>query len=167
MAYDYANSRLFMYRSDSDFCYIYQFGSDTWATADVKIASTVTSYPDVYLQWDNQIKIPSSKMNYNDRRKVSTLLVTRPIKLGSDGYKTIREVVARGTMNMNNGALLLWGSRDGEYYPLIGNVRGTRLYRLGGSGYRYFRIGVVGEMKVGEVLDMVSVGFVWKHDKHL
>ena len=167
MAYDYANNRLFMYRSDSEFCYIYSLGSSTWATADIRIASTVTSYPDIYLQWGNQIKIPSNKMNYNDTRKVKTLVVTRPIKLDSDAYKTIREVVARGAMDRSKGALLLWGSHDGEYYSLIGNVRGTRLYRLGGSGYRYFRVGVVGEMKVGEVLDMVSIGFDRKYVRKL
>jgi hypothetical protein len=167
MAYDYANNRIFMYRSDMEYCYVYSLGSGTWATADIRIESVVTDYPDIYLQWGNQIKVPSKYMDYNDVREVKTLLLTRPLKLGSDGFKTVREVVVRGAMDRKKGAVLLWGSHDGEYYTLIGDACGTRLYRLGGSGYRYFRVGVVGTMKVGELLDMVSVGFERRYDNRL
>jgi hypothetical protein len=84
------------------------------------------------------------------------LIITRPVKFDDDGYKTIYELVNRGDMDRDNGSLLLWGSYDGSSYTLIADAVGNRIYRTGGSGYRYYRIGIVGNMKIGDSITFAS-----------
>ena len=167
MAYDYANARILLYNSKKDYCYVYSMTGTTWATLGVRIESTVTDYPNIYIQEGNEIRNLSERIDYDDSERISTLIVTRPIKLGSNEFKTIYEVVARGAMDAENEAVLLWGSVDGDNYVLIADVMKNRIYRLGGRGYRYFRIGIVGKMNVGETLSMVSIGYKSKYQNRL
>ena len=167
MAYDYANNRIVLYKDGESFCYVYSMGSTTWATLGLSIDHAVTDYPNVYIQSGVGVKNLSTRIDYDGAAKVNTMLVSRPIKLGDDGFKTMYELVARGAMDRREGAVLLWGSHDGQRYVLIKAVKGNRIYRTGGSGYRYFRIGVVGSMKVGETLTMASVGFRRKYGNRL
>jgi len=127
----------------------------------------VTDYPDVYVQKGSGVKNLSTRVDYDSKDKVATLIVTRPLKFGDDGFKTVYETVARGAMDRREGAVLLWGSHDGMEYVLIKAVRGNRIYRTGGSGYRYFRIGVVGNMNPGETLSVISVGLRRKYQNRL
>ena len=167
MVYDYSNSRILLYRDDMDFCYVYSLSSTTWATLGIEIENAVNDYPDVYIQKGSVVKNLSTRIDYDDSGLIDTLIVSRPIKLGSDGYKTIYEMVSRGAMDRSKGAVLLWGSYDGMEYVLIKSVTGNRIYRMGGTAYRYFRIGVVGSMKVGESLAMLSLGFRTKYGNRL
>lgn len=167
MAYDYANGRIVLFRDDMGYCYVFSLTGKTWATLGMEIENAVTDYPDVYVQKGSGVKNLSTRVDYDSSGKVGTLIVTRPVKFGDDGYKTVYEAVSRGAMDRSVGALLLWGSHDGMEYVLIKSVRGNRIYRTGGSGYRYFRIGIVGSMCAGETLSMVSVGFGRKYTNRL
>lgn len=167
MAYDYANSRILLYREDMKHCYVFSMTTKVWATLGMEIENAVTDYPDVYVQKGSGVKNLSTRVDYDSKDKVSTLIVTRPLKFGDDGFKTVYETVARGAMDRREGAVLLWGSHDGMEYVLIKAVRGNRIYRTSGSGYRYFRIGVVGNMNPGETLSVISVGLRRKYQNRL
>lgn len=167
MAYDYANSRIVLYKEGDSFCYVYSMVSTTWATLGLSIDNAVTDYPNVYVQSGAGVKNLSTRIDYDGASKVNTLLVSRPVKLGDDGFKTVDELVVRGAMDRGEGAVLLWGSHDGQRYVLIKAVEGNRIYRTSGSGYRYFRIGVAGSMKVGETLTMATAGFRRKYGNRL
>lgn len=167
MAYDYANSRVVLYAEEQDFCYVYSLTSGTWATLGTAIENGVTDYPDVYVQTGQEVRNFSVRIDYDATKLIDTLVVTRPIKLGDDDYKTIYELVNRGAMRRSRGAVVLWGSHDGLRYVVLKGVNGNRLYRNSGSGWRYFRIGILGEMAVGETLTCSSVAFRRKYGNRL
>jgi hypothetical protein len=167
MAYDYSNSRVFLYNDTEDYSYVYSFKSGTWATVGLSISGMATDYPDVYVQLSNGIRNLSERIDYDSDEAIPTLIVTRPIKLGSDEYKTVYELVVRGAMDRNQGAVILWGSIDGENYGVIADAMKNRIYRTGGSGYRYFRVGIIGNMKVGETITSASVAYKNKYQNRL
>ena len=167
MVYDYPNGRVLLYAPGHDHAFVFSLSSGTWATLGIGIANSVTDYPDAYIQVGSGVKNISTRMDHDGMTAVKTLIVTRPVKLGDDGYKTVYELIARGAMDRSKGAVLLWGSHDGLEYVLIKGVTGNRIYRSGGTGYRYFRIGIVGNMIPGESLSMVSVRFRRKYGNRL
>lgn len=167
MAYDYGNSRILAFNPDMEYTYVYSLKTGTWATLGMKVATAVTDYPDVFIQSGTDIVELSKKTDYNDEREISTLMVTRPVKLDDDGYKTVYEMIVRGAMNRNRGAVLLWGSYDGITYILICDALKNRIYRTGGSGYRYYRIGVAEHMTVGETVTLASVKFRRKYTNRM
>lgn len=167
MAYDYSNGRIVLFNDERDYCYVYSLNSGTWATIGSGFDKVVNDYPDVYVQKGTDVIRLTENTDYNNKDIVSTLIVTRPIKLGDDGFKTVYEMICRGAMDRRNGAVLLWGSHDGLNYTLVGDANGNRLYRIGGSGHRYFRIGVVGKMNIGETVSMCSMKFRRKYTNRL
>lgn len=167
MAYDYTNGRIVLYNERKGMCYVFSLSSGTWATMDGRIEASVNDYPDAYIQQGVEVTNLSQRIDYDSKEKVRTLIVTRPLKLGDDGYKTVYEMVSRGAMDRRNCAVLLWGSHDGLEYVLIADATGNRLYRNGGTGYRYYRIGFVGEMNVGETVTMCSLRFRRKYNNKL
>lgn len=167
MAYDYSNNRIIMFSKERDYSYVYSLVSRTWATLGGSFEGMVNDYPDVYVQKGTDVVRLTENTDYNNKDIVNTLIVSRPIKLGDDGFKTVYEMVCRGAMDRRNGAVLLWGSHDGLYYTLVGDANGNRLYRTGGSGHRYFRIGVVGKMNIGETVSMCSLKFRKKYSNRL
>lgn len=156
LAYDYSNSRVLLYKKGEDYSYVFSMNSGTWATCSQSVDSSVTDYPDAYIQTGTSVRNLSKRVDYDNTTKISTLIITRPVKFDDDGYKTIYELVNRGDMDRDNGALLLWGSYDGSSYTLITDAVGNRIYRTGGSGYRYYRIGIVGNMKIGDSITFAS-----------
>ena len=167
MVYDYPNGRVLLYAPGHDYVFVFSLSSGTWATLGIGIANSVTDYPDAYIQVGSGVKNISKSVDHDGMTAVKTLIVTRPVKLGDDGYKTVYELIARGAMDRSKGAVLLWGSHDGLEYVLIKGVTGNRIYRSGGTGYRYFRIGIVGNMIPGESLSMVSMRFRRKYGNRL
>jgi hypothetical protein len=167
IAYDYSNNRIILFNSQESYCYVYSLSSGTWATYELNITNTITDYPDTYIQSGNKVRIFSDRIDYDSQKFEKTLLVTRPIKMDDDSYKTIYEVVVRGAYDRNEGAVLLWGSHDGITYSFITDSLGNRIYRTGGTAYRYYRIGVVGNMKVGEKIKLCSVRFRKKYQNRL
>lgn len=167
MAYDYPNSRVLLYKKGEDFCYVYSLTSGTWATVSLSVDGSVNAYPDTYIQTGNALRNLSERIGYDDEKKIKTLMVSRPVKMGDDGYKTIYQMINRGVLDRSKGALLLWGSHDGEHYTLVADATGNRIYGTGGTAYRYYRIGVVGEMPVGESVSMTSLAVRRKYSNKL
>ena len=163
IAYDYPNARLVFYREDTTHAYVYSINARTWGTMTSGIASSVTDYPNSYLQMaDNRVVNLCVKQDFDAGKKVKTLLLSRPLKLGDDALKTVNCVINRGFIKRNSGATVLFASHDGVKYVPIGSAVGHRLTRLQGSPYRYFRILCVREMDAGESLSMTSVYYTKK-----
>lgn len=167
MVYDYTNGRIILYSEGKGMCYVFSLSGGTWATMDGGIDAAVNDYPDAYIQQGLKVTNVSQRIDYDNKEKIRTLIVTRPVKLGDDGYKTVYEMVSRGAMDRRSGAVMIWGSHDGLEYVLIADAMGNRLYRNGGTGYRYYRIGIVGEMNVGETVTMCSLKFRRKYNNRL
>lgn len=167
MVYDYTNGRIILYSEGKGMCYVFSLSGGTWATMEGGIDTSVNDYPDSYIQQGQKVVNVSQRIDYDSKAKVKTLIVTRPVKLGDDSYKTIYEMISRGAMDRRNGAVILWGSHDGLTYVPIADAMGNRLYRSGGTGYRYYRIGIVGDMNVGETVTMCSLKFRRKYNNRL
>ena len=158
VAYDYPNAKLIFFIPDKKIAWVYSLNSRTWATMTGGIRQAVTDYPGCYLQMhDGRVLDISTKQNFDDARQVKTLLLTRPLKLGDLGLKTVNAVIQRGQLAAREGAVILFASHDGLRYVPIGSAAGIRLSRLQGSPYRYFRLCVVREMDARQSLSAASV----------
>ena len=141
----------------------YSLNSRTWATMTGGITQAVTDYPGCYVQMaDGAVLDISAKQDFDDARQVKTLLLTRPLKLGDLGLKTVNTILLRGLLPAKEGAVIVFASHDGLRYVPIGSAVGIRLSRLQGSPYRYFRVAVVRDMHIGESLAQTSVYFTRK-----
>jgi len=167
MAYDYSNNRVLLYKEGADYSYVFSINSGTWATCSQSVDGSVTDYPDAYIQTGKSLRNLSKRDDFDNKTEISTLIITRPVKFDDDGYKTIYELVNHGYMDRKKGAILLWGSHDGLTYTLIADSVGNRLYRTGGSGYRYYRLGIVGKMNAGDSVTFTSSVFRRKYDNRL
>lgn len=163
IAYDYPNARLLLFVEDAAAAYVYSLNSRTWATMTGGFVTAVADYPGCYVQMaDGTVIDISAKQDFDSGRRVKTLLLTRPLKLGDYALKTVNAVISRGRFPADSGAAVVFASLDGRDYVPIGSAVGRRLSRLQGSPYRYFRLCVVREMDAGQSLSATSVYFTRK-----
>lgn len=164
IAYDYPNGRLMFVHPQKQYAYIYSLYSRTWATVTSDFSGVVTDYPVSYIQGkEGKVIDFSTKINWDDERKVKCTLLSRPLKLDGDMYKTMNYIVNRGAFQMpDKMAVVVFASMDGKKFFPIGSALGTHLSRLQGSAYRYFRILTVGEMSAGESLSVTSLYYTPK-----
>lgn len=163
IGYDYPNARLFFYAKEKPYAYVYSLNARTWGTVSSYFQNIVLDYPNTYIQQvENEVINLSEKTNFDSDKEVKVLLLSRPMKLGDDGYKTINTIINRGVIRKNEGAIVVFASFDGLEYSPIGSAIGNRLSRLQGSPYRYFRMSTVGKMTVKEALSLTSVYYTPK-----
>lgn len=162
IAYDYANQRLVLFNPEKPYAYLFSIDSRSWATMDSGFISSVTDYPDCYMQTGADVINLSTPADYNASASKKIMLMSRPIKLGDDGLKTVNAVVNRGTMEKSGGGLVVFASHDGFKYVPVGSAIGSRVSRLQGSPYKYFRILTVKDMKMNESISFTSIYFTRK-----
>lgn len=163
ISYDYPNSRLILFRDDRIYCYIYSIITGSWATASSTFEHLVNDYPKSYLQKANgEVVNISSKVDYDSSKTVKTFILSRPIKLDDDAYKTVNMIINRGKIDKSSGAVIVFASSDGfSYYP-IGSAVGQQVSRLQGSPYRYFRIAIISTQNMSKALSTTSVYYTQK-----
>ncbi len=163
MAYDYPNSRLILFRDDKLYCYIYSISSGSWATASSTFEQVISDYPNSYLQKSNgEIIDVSTKIDFDSDKTANTFILSRPMKLDDDVYKTVNMIVNRGKIDKNVGAVILFASSDGNSYYPVGSAIGQQLSRLQGSPYRYFRVGILSSMQINKALSATSIYYTQK-----
>lgn len=163
IAYDYPNARLLLFRPESRYAYLYSLLSRTWATVSSDFVTAVPDYPLCYLQrTGGEVLNLSQKEDYDSGKEVPTLLLSRPLKLGDDAFKTINIVLTRGHLRRDTGGTMVFASHDGHTYVPIGSAAGHRVSRLQGSPYRYFRLAIVRRMKSNESVSLTSVYYTRK-----
>lgn len=158
IAYDYPNLRIILFRSDCGYAYVYSLSNGTWATMKSSIVRSVSDYPDTYIQLkDGKVVKLSDKIDYDSTSTTKGIMLSRPIKLGDDYFKSVSSVINRGALYRKSGAIVLFGSSDGISYVPIGSAIGHEISRLQGSPYRYFRIAIVCNMKMDESISSTSI----------
>lgn len=163
IAYDYPNARLLFFCKEKPYAYLYSLYARTWSTISSDFLNSVSDYPGTYLQRKGGEVIDlSKKTDYDAEAKAGILLLSRPVKLGDDAYKTVNVVINRGTPLPKDCATVLFASTDGVTYFPVGSAVGSRITRMQGSPYRYFRIAVTGRMSLRESLSMTSVYYTPK-----
>lgn len=163
IAYDYPNSRLFLINKAKSYAYVYSLESRSWGTISSSFMNVVTDYPNSYVQKkDGEIINISSKENFDIDSRVKYAILSRPVKLDGDMYKTLNTVINRGMFIQKDMAIVVFASTDGIRYFPIGSAKGSRLSRLQGSAFRYFRVLTVGNMSSKESLSATSLYYTPK-----
>jgi hypothetical protein len=162
IAFDYTNSRLFFIHQNTDNPYsmVYSILSGVWAKVSSDFVYIINNYPDCYIQDENGGVLNISEKTNLDSTKVSNgFVLSRPLKLGDNELKTVTEIINRGIFEKTDISMVLFASVDGIMYFPIGSAIGPKLYRLAGSPYRYFRIGLVAKLNLQKSISGTSVYF--------
>ena len=165
LAYDYAHNRIYITNPRAFYCYVLSLQSLEFSkmTLSSYILNVIPHYSGVYLAtlgWGNSdvrgvSKISTDVDTDGSDTKAQVVVVTRPIKFGTVGLKTIKHLLTRHNCKKGVG-VLLYGSRDecgyGDY-QLITSLRGR--------SYKYFVLVLYApEMTPQERISCVS--FDWE-----
>lgn len=141
MAFDYSSNRLFIYRPDKGYSYVYHFENDTVSKMVIgdgaRIVASVLDYPDTILQDENGALY--SLYSKNDINAISEIqkgfALTRTLKLGAPlTMKTITDMKLI-TNTCNPGSYVkfaLFGSNNDVDY--------VRVSSRHGKPYKFYRI---------------------------
>lgn len=141
LAYDYCHHRLYALNGKVDYVYVLDLHSKVWGvTNGMGYDRVVPSYPNAYVMAGSRLVNLSKPVRRDDG---CGLVVTRPLSLGDGSLlKVMRRLEVRGHLRRHVGKLLLWGSRDGFTWHYLGSSGSGVMRWLGGSGYRWFCVGV-------------------------
>lgn len=153
ISYDYPNNRIIVFNPARSYAYIYSFDSGAWCTLSGTFTDNVVNYPKSYLiDSAHRVIDFSKKIDFDNSTDVDYLMLSRPLKFGSDELKSINRVINRGILRPTLQAMVLFASVDGYTYFPIGSVYGTKMTRIQGTAYKYFRIALLGTMNMREGL---------------
>lgn len=161
MVYDYYDSRIILFNPAYSYAYVYSMKSRMWGTMENCFTKRVNAYPESYgIDYNNQIVNVYVKEPTED---VTFFVCSRPLTLGTqDVYKTMFDCITRGYFRNNaNGkcGMVLYGSNDlFNWYPIRTSVN-RYLRCMAGSPYKYFRIALIGSLKVDESISGLSSDF--------
>lgn len=165
MTYDYVHQRVIVYNKEYGYAYVFSLQSKQWGMMCSDICGALNSYPQT-LAYNAEGDVVDFSLAGTAPMK--GLYVTRPIKLEPvDVEKTVRELVQRGTFRTGSVGSVLWGSRNLEHWYLIGSSSDHYLRGISGTGYKYFRVGVLCRWAGDESLYGVSVNYTPKLTNHL
>lgn len=166
LAYDYAHNRIYITHPGAYYCYVLSLQSLEFSkmTLGSYIVGVIPHYSGVYLAtqgWgvaseERGVSKISTDVDTDGRdTKTQVVVVTRPIKFGTVGLKTIKHLLTRHNCEKGVG-VLLYGSRDEcgyGGYQLITSLRGR--------SYKYFVLALYApEMTPQERISCVS--FDWE-----
>lgn len=166
LAYDYAHNRIYITNPGAYYCYVLSLQSLEFSkmTLDSYILNVIPHYSGVYLATQGRgvnlgvrsvSKISTEVDTDGSSTRTPVVVVTRPIKFGTVGLKTIKHLLTRHNCEKGVG-VLLYGSRDEcgyGGYQLITSLRGR--------SYKYFVLVLYApEMTPQERISCVS--FDWE-----
>lgn len=160
MIYDYYDSRIIVFNPDHPYAYVYSLKSKMWGTMQNTFNKKVNIYPEAYaISKDGKILNVYAKEPTAD---VPYFLCSRPLALGSNEvHKTMFSCIARGYFRNEIGkcGMVLYGSNDlFNWFPIKTSVD-KYLRGMAGSPYKYFRIALIGNLRVDESISGVSTDF--------
>ncbi|MBD5414857.1 MAG: hypothetical protein HDR46_01080 [Bacteroides sp.] len=149
MVYDYVNQRIIVYNPAYGYAYVYSLKSKLWGMMLYNVRRSLNSYPEALaINSDGQL-VNFSKSN--TEAPVTSLLLTRPIKLGlPDILKTVDTVIQRGNFKSRHVQSVLYGSRNLDSWPLIWSSKDHFMRGFRGSPYKYFRIALLCDLAEDE-----------------
>ena len=160
ISYDYAHQHIIVFNHNYNYAYVYSARSQAWGMMfmPVKMSHTLNSYPDAMaVDADNRL------VNFSQygTKQEAFLIVTRPIKLDDpDVLKTIDTIIQRGVFPKGNVAQVLYGSRDMYHWQLVWSSSDHYLRGFAGTGYKYYRMAVIGRLREGDSLYGSTVRFL-------
>lgn len=168
--YDYRNQRIIIGNPSHTFAYVFNMKDKLWTSMPIRITKAINSYPLAYAMIEDEtqggnvlVDFSTAGAAWDIGMPLDGFLLTRPLKLGEpDTMKTVRHIIARGKLFRQNVDIVLYGSRDLYNWVIIGDVRGNELVNRHGTGYKYFRVGIISRMSATESLSGLTIEYETK-----
>lgn len=162
LAYDYITDagRIFVINPAYPFSWVYDLRSKTWSKVLSDYKRVVNNYPDCYVQeGDGKIRnLATIAPQSEDLTRC--MFITRPISF-NDANFLIRSLAHRGIIESVIN-VVIYASRNGVDYSVIHTGK-DRLLRMHGSGYRYYKLLVIADLKPHESISGTEIDFMVKY----
>ena len=166
MIYDYTGQRVVVYHPSVRYAYIYSLKTHKWGMMHSLLTSGVNSYPQA-LAMDNTGALVDVSNGDEGLTGIKGMVITRPFKLDPiDALKTIDTIIQRGyfdyadqTRAVKPVRQILWGSRDLFNWRTIWSSTDHYLRGEWGTPYKYFRLGLLCDLKKEESLTGCTVQY--------
>lgn len=149
IAYNYLHDEVIISNPNKGYSYVYGLKSQRWSVTDTVFNFVTNCYPELVVYEGNK------RLKFTDRDLETAVCgITRPVKLGSVGYKRIRQAALRGTFRGALGFYVM-GSDDGVIFEGItgreiaevATRRDLITPRARSKMYRFFAFAFAGKMK--------------------
>lgn len=176
LAYDYTHNRVLVLNSESVYQYVLSLDTGLWSRQvvyknlgeiqqeerdartidEIKVMAAADNYTEMYLQGDDNRLYATNNVtdeNAEDSLYQYGYFVSRPVRFGTDEFKTITRLLHRYTHygKYSEVKLAIYGSRDGVRYGKVNTLRGM--------SYRYFIFVVYSYLKPNERYSYMTVDF--------
>ena len=156
VAYIYASREIIVSNSAYTYSYLYNIDSATWSKVDYSIAYLTNRYPETYAVLRHADGSLHLKDLYNPHRTVSKmLLLTKPIKLGTNSHKRILQSALRAILHPAKSDIYFRGEPVMFRNENVDIFSDVGLYILGSNDAEYFEL-VSGKESINDVRDLVS-----------
>lgn len=166
--FNYIQNELLIVSQQAGYAYVYNFQSHDWHTVTHIFAPVQNTYPRLLGVTDNKLidvsdEIPSS---------TPVLLLSRPIKLRSQQYKTLHRFILRARLtNKADCGLFVYASNDAENFILISNLkvragshRDLDTGLIPAATYRYYAVLFTANLLPHSRIDYLETTFYPTHD---
>ncbi len=159
VGYEYAANEVIVANPSYDYAYVLSLDSMAWRKASIRILSFTNHYPELYALIPHTAGEEKTRLLcriHNPHRTVAKmLLLTRPIKLGSQTHKRVLQTALRGIVRRAMSDLYFRGEPilfRGEELNLFSDVG---LYILGSNDAEHFEL-ISGKEAITDLRDLVT-----------
>ena len=155
--FDSRNNRvIFFSENDWVFHLVYNLKSKRWGTCPRMLKRALNTEQPYGISLDEKV-IDISKIEDSPEAQRNSFIVTRPMKIGIGDMKKMRQIIAVGDFKEGHVKLVLWGSRNLDDWFLIGSSTTHKLRNLCGTGYKYYRLGMLLNLSADETVVGVRI----------
>lgn len=154
--YNYQESEIIIANKNYPYSYVYNLKSKSWTKIAFRIDSFTNKYPECYAVSSIASDLYGIFDIQNGHRSITNiLLLTRPIKMGSNAHKRILQTALRGVVKRALSDLYLRGEpvlfRDEE----LNIFSDVGLYILGSNDTEHFTL-ISGKESIVDIRDLVT-----------
>ena len=159
MAYDFANTRILLFKDGSNIMLAYKFDTQTWHRLSPDAGNPIrpiNSYPEALVVVEDNGKQKPVNMSVieesEDAEVLPGIIYTKDLALDhSDIYKTVHRLRIRGRYVDGHVKWQLLGSNDGINYRPLHSVHGP--------SWKWFRVVIVTHLDPGERLSYIEIEY--------
>lgn len=159
MAYDFANTRILLFKDGSNIMLAYKFDTQTWHRLSPDAGNPIrpiNSYPEALVVVEDDGKQKPVNMSVieesEDAEVLPGIIYTKDLALDhSDIYKTVHRLRIRGRYVDGHVKWQLLGSNDGINYRPLHSVHGP--------SWKWFRVVIVTHLDPGERLSYIEIEY--------
>lgn len=155
VGYNYQQSEVIIANAKYPYAYAYSMKSTSWHKISLKIHFFINAYPNTYVFASKGDAYAIYDLNNNHRSVATMVLISRPIKLGTNTHKRILQSALRGIVKRAMSDLYLRGepvmfrSKELSIFSDVG------FYILGSNDAEHFML-VSGKESITDIRDLVT-----------